>query len=263
MFLTDIFFLIYAIALIVIVSLSFAAYKLCVRWGRFRAGIAATLTLGAAILIWPIPIHGGFTFLFAVAWQELNQRYRQNLEIKQTIKKNEFLSKWNQRFKGPLDVHPRRRLNPHWLEVDSQYGGRAWLDESSKMVWSELIPLETTTDFPSLELAKTTCSSLPPKGYWALPTEAENYTLWRSGGADVLPHSEYNVVSYLVDEQLRLELPTYGMGKKGNSNVASQQGNSFAVRCIARTKNAPLRGYIKSDIALDDWNEYQLQKITR
>lgn len=260
----SIILLIYAFALIVIFSLCFAVYKLCVRWGRIRAGIAATLTLGAAILIWPIPIHGGFTFLFAVAWQELSHNYQQYLEIKQTIKDNMFLTKLNQRFKGPLDVYPRQQINSFWHEVETQYGARAWLDESSKMVWSELLLLATTTDLPSLEMAKTTCSSLPPKGYWALPTEAENYTLWRSGGADVFPQSEYNVVAYLVDDQLGLELPTYAMGKKtGNANVASQPGNPFAVRCIARTKNAPLRGYIQSDIALDDWNEYQMRKITR
>lgn len=255
--------LIYAFALVVIFSLCIAAYKLCVRWGRVRAGFAAILALAAAILIWPIPIHGGFTFLFAVAWRELQHNYQRSLEIKQTIKNSAFLHKLNQRFKGPLDVYPRRHINSLWHEVNLQHGARAWLDESSKMVWSELILLETTADYPSLELAKTTCSSLPPKGYWALPTEAENYTSSRSGGDDVFPHSEYNVVSYLVDEQLGLELPTYAMGEKaGNADAASRPGH-FAVRCIARTENAPLRGYIKSDIALDDWNEYQLRKLTR
>lgn len=258
------FLLLYTFALIIIFSLCFAAYKLCVRWGRLRAGIAAALTLSVAILIWPIPIHGGFTFLFAVALDELSRNYQQYQEIKQERKHNLFLSRLNQRFKGQLDVYPRQRLNSLWLEVQTQDGTRAWLDESTGMVWSELISLETTTDFPSLEAAKSTCSDHSPKGYWALPTEAENYTLWRSGGKTVLPHDDHNMMSYSVDEQLELEMPTYMMVNKArNNNATSKQGNSFSVRCIARTKNAPLRGYMKSDIALDDWNEYQLRKLTQ
>jgi hypothetical protein len=258
------YLLIYAFALIVIVGLSFAAYKLCACWGRIPAAIAATLTLSASILIWPIPIHGGFTFLLDVAWRELNHKYIQHQELKQTRIQNEFLAKLSQRFKGPLDVHPRQRLNSNWYEVQTQSGSRAWLDESSKMLWSELLLIHTTTNLPSLERAKAACSTLSPEGYWALPTEAENYTLWHSGGANVLPRFEYNMISYTVDEQFRLELPTYAMGKKSNNaNMASQHGNAFAVRCIARTKDAPIRGYIKSDIALDDWNEYQLRKLIR
>lgn len=258
------FLLIYAFVLIVIFGLCLVVYRLCVRWGRFRAGVAAALTLGVMSLFWPIPIHGGLTFVFAEVWHELSYHYQKNLQNKQTIKKQEFLSKLKQRFKGPLDIYPRQQINSFWREVATQHGTRAWLDESSKMVWSELILLKTTTDFPSLETAKMTCSSLRPEGYWALPTEAEYYTKWRHGWTDIFPPNEYNVVSYVVDEQLGIELPSYGMAKKaGNANVASRQSNTFAVRCIARTENAPLRGYIKSDIALDDWNEYQLRKMTR
>lgn len=258
------FLLIYAFVLVVIFSLAYTVYKLSARWGRLHAGVATALTLGLGVLIWPIPIHGGFTFLFVAAWDELSRNYQQTVEIKQSQKERAFLSKLNRRFKGALDIYPRQQINSHWLEVQAAHGARAWFDESSKMVWSELIVLQATAELPSLEMAKATCVNLQPSGYWALPTEAENYTRWRSGGSELLPNGKHSVVSYLVDEQLGLELSTYVLGKKSaNTDIGTSQRNSFAVRCIARTKEAPPRGYIKSDIALDDWNEYQLQKIIR
>jgi len=259
-------FLIYAIALIIILSLSMVAYKLCRRWGRFRAGVSAGLTFGVAILVWPIPFHGGFTFLFATIWHDISHSYQEHMEITETYQKDKFLSQLNSRFKAPLTVFPRQRLNPNWVEVQLPQGMRARLDESSKMLWSEPIALEPTAEFPSLDSAKSVCSELPPLGHWALPTEAEYYTIWRSGGTDVLSHTELTIVSYIVDEQFELELPTFDMRKKSvnrHTDAASPTGSSFAVRCVARTANAPERGYIKSDIPLDEWNRYQLQKLSR
>jgi len=129
------------------------------------------------------------------------------------------------------------------------------------MLWSEWLVLPDEGSLPSLSAAKDRCRSEEPHDHWALAGETESFHLWKFGGEAVVPAPTWSTVSYLVNEQLSVEMPTYRLRGDAGGNVPGGLKRVFAVRCVARTAEAPPGGYAQGPIRPEDWNLYQLSKL--
>lgn len=185
-----------------------------------------------------------------------DRAHEENLRVDQ--EKQDYLDALGGRFKGELAIVQSDPHSRGWQQIVDAEGHTAWLATSSGMIWSQWLELTATKSLPTLALARQRCAELPPAGFWALPTEAEHVHMWLAGGLDVLPSNQTGSVSYMVDTDYQLETPVYHV--VGGSNVRPSGARPFSVRCVARGPNSPERGFIQSDIPLEDWNRYQLSK---
>lgn len=220
--------------------------------GKIKA-MGASLLMGALLFLFlPIPIHGGFTFLFEVAFEELQDRMQERNEIQKEEKASAFRIGLQSRFSGVLPFQVVTKESHRWYEVKTAEGTRGWHDSTNGLVWSEAFAGVGSGNRPSLEEAASFCRHLPPAGFWAIPTEAERYHFWKSGGQELFDDQGYGSISGLVDTDLQMVLPVIDLGG----------GAGLAVRCIARGPGAPARGYIQSDIPLEEWNRFQMVKLS-
>ncbi len=255
-----IFIVFYLVALLIILACGVLVY----RWVRRRhplLGVLAGLFCSALlVVIWPIPIHGGFTFLGATMYDELVDLW-QRVEEKSVARKDQhFLQELEARFAGAIQYERVAALAGDWSTVTLPSGTVAWLDNHSGLIWSE--PQMLTTDNPlgALEAGKALCLEYKPVGYWALPTEAERYQFWRAAGQQHLPHKVAPAMGYIVDGDMRMVLPSVSLPPSRSANNSKSGMTQLALRCVARGPAAPARGYLRSDIALTEWNRYQLAK---
>jgi len=264
---SGIFFLFYGVAILIILGGGVLVYRWVGRRNRLFGVLAGLFSSAALVLIWPIPIHGGFTFLGAIMFDELRDEMKRVEEVHEARKDQRFLQGLEARFAGVIEYERVVELAGSWSTLTLSTGGVAWLDKDSGLIWST--PLMLTTDAPltSLEAGKTLCRKQAPAGYWALPTEAERYQFWRAAGRQHLPHKVAPAMGYIVDEGLGMELPSVSLPPKrsGNNRTPGINTTSGAkqlmLRCVARGPAAPARGYIRSDIPLPEWNQYQLAKV--
>lgn len=231
---------------------------------RRRPIVAAISAAGIVLLLallWPIPIHGGFTFLGEVLYSEIERSWREEVETRKAQKKTEFAHRLETRFAGTLDFEATERITERWHRVLVEGRSTGILDSATGMLWSEWLVLPGDGSLPALSTAKDRCRAEAPPDHWALAGETENFHLWKSGGPDVLPAPTWSIVSYLVDEQLSLEMPTYQLRGGTVGNAPGDSRRLFAVRCVARSAKAPPGGYARSPIRAEDWNLYQLSKL--
>ena len=166
-------------------------------------------------------------------------------------KKVAFLTGIESRFKGPLDFTILKQEVDSWYSVQLADGINAFYESNSKLLWRPAMILEHSANSPSLADAKEFCRTMPPEGYWTLPNEAEIYYFWKSEGQRIDPGRGHSYISFIVDLEAQTEIQTMSIGRR----------REIAVRCIARSIDAPKRGYTDADIALSEWNTYQLEKI--
>jgi len=76
------------------------------------------------------------------------------------------------------------------------------------------------------------------------------FTFWEHEGYTVSPWTGQSTPGVLIDETLHMEIPVWYRGT----------GQSVAVRCVARSPRAPMAGYFQSDVDIERWNQYQLEK---
>jgi len=259
---SSIFILFYAIALLVILGGGILVYRWVRRRHQLLGVLAGLLSSAILVVIWPIPIHGGFTFLGAIMLDEISDQWKQVEESSLTRKDERFLQSFETRFAGVIQYKDVTVLTGDWSTVTLAGGEVAWLDNHSGLVWSE--PQVLTTDNPlgALEAGKALCSDYYPAGYWALPTEAERYQFWRAAGKQHLPHKVAPAMGYIVEDDMRVVLPSVSLPATESSNNANRGMISLMLRCVARGSGAPKRGYIRSDIPLSEWNRYQMARLT-
>jgi hypothetical protein len=246
-----IIFAIFALLVAVALGGALLVYRQLRRFGRVRAGSASLATLALALLFCPIPVHGGFTFVLEMLVRELRQQQVVFQEQVDTSRQQAFLQRLEQRFAGPIPHAAVAPAHDGWQPVTiAGSGPAAWLELGHQLIWSEAFLWQEATDF-TLDKPKAFCSGLAPAGFWALPSEAEMVLFWRAGGAQV-GGPTINAVSFSIDEKLLQEIPSVHLGRNGHRFL----------RCVARTEQAPARGYIDSDIPLADWNSYQLAKTS-
>lgn len=248
----------YLVALAIIVGGGILTFTLLRRLGILLASAASLGVITVLVLIWPIPIHGGFMFLGEAIYDEWSRNRDKLTQLDVNKSKQDFLQNQEHRFRGELPFKTLQAVSEGWVHVVYGQNQFAWLDTQSGQIWSDWLLLSPTESLPPLSTAKLRCSEHAPAGYWALPTEAEHVVMKRSGGYNILPQPLTASMSYIVDTALNMELPTYRV--KAGSNISNTASRRFSVRCIARSPDAPEQGYFKQDISLVEWNRYQLSK---
>ena len=233
------------------IALAWYVYRRLRRFGRISAGLAALFCLILVALGYPIPIHGGFTTLAEVLWEEFGRQQELWQQQTKNERKETFLHQYEERFAGELSFRPRSEQLGNWLPVITDGEQMAWLDPDHQLIWSKAFPWRSSPDF-SLMKPKAFCHQLSPAGYWSLPSTAELVLFWQADGASVTGGPAVNAASFSVDESLLMEIPSIDLGRDGRSHL----------RCVARAPGAPLRGYLDKDISRELWNRYQLARTS-
>lgn len=226
---------------------AYVALRKCGQILALTIAFAVAITCG---LFFPMPIHGGFTIVL----EELIANYRNNQRLKQDqdkeVEESRFMETLRERFVDSLPYVEKEQVSENWIFIETETGTEAWLDVKSGLIWSKALPWNRSSR-PTFEEAKSFCRNFEPPGYWALPTAGERFLFWQNGGETVSPSGSLGTLSVLVDTRFQMEMPQTDLGN----------GRGFYLRCVARSGNAPLHGYTKDDIPLDEWNQYQIEKI--
>ena len=228
-----------AIYAVVVASLGWIAARLVSRrWPWLRAPVVVAATAVAAVACIPIPIHGGFLLLGPTMAREAVGEWRRSRTATAEIRRETRLD--------------RRFAN--WLPAEAV--GAGWRDPATGLVWTEAVgePVAITPD--GLSEARERCSALEPAGYWALPRTSEFFWLARTDRAS----GRWLADAFLWPEGI--SLPTLVPLSRPAGAVASGQpttSTGAAVRCVAVTPPAPIRGYRSDDVPLAEWNAFQLR----
>jgi len=250
----------YAVVAVMLLSLVLLVYRWLAVGNRVLAAVVAMLMLASLVLLWPLPMHGGFMLLgetlydeMSRAWQRRDeQRLRQRLSHRRAG-----------RFDGALGFAIDEPLGDTLSRVLVDGGGTAWYRSDTSMLYGEWLPLAYQGDLPSLAEGRARCRRYPPAGKWDLSSEAEELLL-RRGGADesaALAPAPAAWLSQLIDVAAGMNMPIYRLrGAAPNDGRSARIKKAFVVRCVARSEQAPPGGYSRDDIPLREWNQYQLSK---
>jgi hypothetical protein len=249
----------YGIAITIILGVGLLVFFRLRRRSQLLATGLSLVAMSVFVLIWPIPIHGGFSTLGEAMFDEWSREWEHRNDVQNDHEQQAYIDSFALRFAGELPFLGRDAAVDGWQEVSYASGRPAWLDIDNGQIWSEWLPLMQTPSLPPLELAKNRCEQHAPAGYWSLPTEAEHALMWKAGGQAVLPAAVAGSVSFIVDSSFRMEFVTYNLGS-ASSNTQPRSVRHFAVHCIARGPGGSARGYLQKDVSLEDWNRYQLSK---
>ncbi len=249
----------YVIALAIILGSGLLIFVLFKNKSKLLAATSSLCAMSILIFIWPIPIHGGFTFLGIAIYDEWSRDIERADQDENKQKQQDSLDTLTNRFLGELPIQQIQTLSERWAKIIYNQNQSAWLDTTSGQIWSNWQLLPTTDSLPPLQIAKHHCSEQVPTGFWSLATEAEYIVMSRNGGADFMSDSGTNSMTYTIDTDFKMEMPSYRV--KGGGNSFGNKIRRFSIRCIARGPGSPKRGYIKQDISLEEWNQFQLSKL--
>lgn len=241
----------YALALLLIIALAIGVLRLLRRHGPIIAATAAVLLLSGLTLLWPMPIHGGYTFLGEILYRELRYAQRQQRDDEQQ-QAEQLVQRAKGRATGQLSFRVIQPLSGGWSKVQTNTRQTAWHHNGSGLLWSDWLPLPASSALPTLEEARSRCRQHPPAGSWSLASEAENYQLWKAEGEQTLLAAPASSVAQLLEPSSRLEMATYHLKGSGQRR--------YLVRCTARGPDAPQRGYLREDIPLAEWNRFQMRQ---
>lgn len=229
---------------------AFACYRALRHRGRLPAAALSLIVIVVLALLYPIPTHGGLTFLAEVVVQEWAAHRRSEGYSAAKHAEAAFVERLEERFAGPLAFRILDRAGDSWARVTTDEGSEGWYERRSQLLWTDPLPWPDAPPSPTLEQAVAFCNAIPPEGYWTLPTEGELYHFWKADGAAISPGQGYSSMAFTVDIGLQLELPTVFRGKRAG----------YTLRCVARSSKAPKAGYTRDDVELGAWNAFQLQK---
>ena len=180
-------------------------------------------------------------------WQTQQQRREVQVQDKE---RDAFIESLKSRFAGPLDFQIIEPSVGSWSKITTAGGIEGWYESQNQLVWTDLLPWPDVPPTPSLDDAKAFCQALSPHGYWALPTDADLYFFWKADGPKVSPGQGFSSLAYSVDIGLKMEWLTVFRGRQAG----------YTLRCVARGPGAPETGFTGKDIALSEWNTFQLNK---
>lgn len=253
-------YIVYLVALGVILGGGIFVYRKYRPLGRIKAallGVAASLLL---TVIWPIPIHAGFTFLGEIAYFEFRNWQQEKTKERHEQTQDAFIDTYASRFNAPLAIEQKKQLHGTWWHATT-VAGEVYYDENSHLLWSPSLAFVSASPMSDLPAAKQLCQGLTPKGAWSLPTEGEQYYFWLANGAQTLPDGGASAIAILVDKKSTFEMPIVNVGQRAPVNSANNATDyRLLVRCVARSELAPLHGYLNDDIPRDEMNRYQLSK---
>lgn len=240
----------YGICVLIVIAVAAFIFGRLKSRGVGRALLATGLGLALLLLFFPIPIHGGFTFPVEIMLAELRSERRRVEQTERNERKEAFLKKLAARFRGPLALPAPEQPGEVLSSFSTAGGVQGWYDARSGLAWTDLLPLEGAGTPPDLERARAFCGDIEPKGFWALPTEAELSLFWKAGGYVLSPLGGYGTAGLLEDVDFQTEL----------LSVRTSRNGTFALRCVALGPAGPPAGYLRGDIPLEEWNAYQLRK---
>ena len=248
----------YGIAIAIILGGGLSAFLLLRRRSLLLAVALGLFVTSILVLLCPIPIHGGFMVLGEAIFDEWSRDRQRSQQVRTDQDQQAYLDSFSMRFTGELPILGRDTLGHGWQTITYAPGRSAWLDTVNGQVWSEWLMLAETPSLHRSNWPRNRCRQYPPAGYWSLPTEAEHALMWKSGGFQGTTAVDAGSVSFVIDADFRMEIATYDVGASSNSQADA--GKRFAVHCVARGPGGPARGFIKRDVAIGDWNRYQLSK---
>jgi hypothetical protein len=235
MFLLSLLVAIYAV---VVAGLGWIAARLVPRrWPWLRAPVVIAATAVAAVACIPIPIHGGFILLGPEVAREA-------------------VAEWRRSQVATAEMRRETRLDRRfadWLPADAI--GDAWRDPATGLVWTGPIGEPAAITAAGLADARQRCADLAPAGHWALPRTSEFFWLARTDRAS----GRWLADAFLWPEGI--SLPTLVPLSRPEGTVAAGQPTASAgaaVRCVAVTPPAPIRGYRSDDVPLAEWNAFQI-----
>lgn len=238
------FLILCAVALALVSGAAAAVYHALKKYGAASAWGGAIAAFIAGTLVFPLPIHGGFMVLGAVLLHDFKSESKQLGSKREAARDETFLRGYEERFGAALD--PAAAVSRG-----------AVFDSRSGLLWAG--PFDPGAE--KLEAAKRRCAGLEPAGAWALPCEGEYYSYWKTFGREARKESPGRYLSYIVEESMRLELPTTAITRAPGPGGQSPASAPARIHCVARTAAAPARGYLNGDIPLSEWNRYQLEKM--
>ena len=249
----------YSFTLALWIGLGVFAYRRLRQYGLWLAAPVTAICGIGALLLWPIPIHSGFTLFGAEVYRDWAREREQAVQVQQ--QQQAKLAESGSRFAGALPYQLERSLTNGWQRLSLENGSDAWLDQNSGMIWSPWIQLPRSANRPTLDGAKARCAQYDPPGYWALATTAEAALMWYSGGEQHLPVATTSWLEYFTQPEFDLELPSYHLQSSSSNENPDRSEEVFSVRCVARSEAAPDQGYRQWDVGLEIWNRYQLERI--
>ena len=241
-------YLYYAVFLVAAIAAVVLSYRALRHRSRFLAASFSIVPVVVLVLLYPIPIHGGVTFLIEILLEEC-QTQQQRHEVQVQEEQNACIEILNSRFAGPLEFHILEPSVGTWSKITT---GKieGWYESQSRLVWTDPLSWPDAPSPPSLSHAKAFCQALSPEGNWALPTEAELYFFWKADGLRVSPGQGFSSLAHIVDSGLKMEFLTIFRGHQAG----------YALRCVARGLGVPETGFTQDDTALSEWNTFQLNK---
>ena len=101
-------------------------FRRAIKKSRILAVCLVFLMLSTSALLWPIPIHGGFTILAEVMYSEWRSLVRQRERVRDERADTRFIQQTLNRFAGPINFEIVRTLQYGWAEVLTEGGTPGW-----------------------------------------------------------------------------------------------------------------------------------------
>jgi hypothetical protein len=241
----------YGFFLLILIAIAAWTFRSLRRRGLGQALLASGLAVAILGLLFPIPVHGGFTFPIEIMLRELGSERHHAEQRERNDNREAFRKTLAARFAGTLTMTIGEPLTDLLSSISTSDGARGWYDARSRLAWTALMPVETAGAPPDLQSATNFCAHIEPQGYWALPTEAELSLFWKAGGYRFSPLAASGTASLIENADFQTVILALRASRDG----------TYALRCVALGPGAPTGGYSSGDIPLEVWNAYQIQKM--
>ncbi len=226
---------------------AWSVYRLLRPRVRHAGPLVLVIWLAGLFLLFPIPIHGGFTLTGELYWDALEEWLEQRAERRQAEAKlrRETQLRDAVRFGDAGRFRILDGQSP-WFRVSNEFGMTAHLHRASGLVFTDPFPWQPD-GVVTWEEADAACREIAPAATWALPTQAELYLFWRDDGRAVSPWGQGQFVSVAHDMDLGLSMTVRHAGP-----------GPHLLRCVTRDPAAGGAAVSRDDIPLEEWNRFQL-----
>ena len=242
----------YLVALVVVLVLCVALYVPLRRFGRVKY-VAIPVFFFAAILLIPMPIHGGFMIFAEVVFDAVEEFIEESQAVVAEQRQTDWRESFEDRLPKAVSIATEIPVNGYWNKVILTDDKEAWLDVREGLVWNDVIWGRGSADKASLVEA---CREA---GAFTVALEIEMFYFYENQGPQVMPFGNFRYPSLHVDDQLQLELVKWRNFQGGGNQ--QQSSPDIAIRCVGRTHRVPAQGLVDRQISAVDWNRFQLAPI--
>ena len=243
----------YLVALTVVAGICVALYLPLRRFRRARY-VAIPVFFFAAILLIPMPIHGGFMLVAEVVFDAVAEFVEDRQEDAAEQQQTDWRKSFKERLPVAVAIAEEIPVSGYWAKAILTDRTEAWLDVREGLVWKDVtLPRGANVEHASLIEA---CGEAGP---FTLALEIEMFYFYENEGPEVMPFGNYRYPSLLIEDELQLALVKWrNFLSGGNQQHASPD---TAIRCVARTQGVPAEGLVNRQISAVSWNRFQLAPI--